>query len=139
MHACSSGHLELVAQLLEHGAAIDEPDSNGATPLILACISGHLNIVNRLLEHGVAIDQADSNGATPLIHAYESGHLEIVEQLLDSGASDARMPDNFLPYHLGQHARKLWDAEIEASGHQRWMRSKLTIVGGGHVGKTSTV
>ncbi|KAJ1470057.1 hypothetical protein T484DRAFT_1641956, partial [Baffinella frigidus] len=38
------GHLPVVRALLEKGAAVDERDSEGWTPLFVAALGGHLEV-----------------------------------------------------------------------------------------------
>ena len=49
--------------LLAAHAAINQADSNRATPLLVACATGHGDCVQLLLAAPAAIDQADSHGA----------------------------------------------------------------------------
>lgn len=86
--AAAQGNLELVQQLLDAGADVNNSDVWGHTPLISACWSGHKEIVQILLERG-----ADPNATTPrglpAIHfADKVGHPEIVELLKAAGAKD---------------------------------------------------
>ncbi len=51
--ACSSGHLEIVRELLGHGAGVNSAQEGGfgLTPLMRACWSGHLEVARLLLAH----------------------------------------------------------------------------------------
>jgi hypothetical protein len=88
MMASQNGHLEVVRELLQHGAEVDKARTdNGGTPLIRASQQGHLEVVRELLKHGAEVDKAMTNdGATPLFIASLQGHLEVVRELLQHGA-----------------------------------------------------
>ncbi len=85
--AANYGNLGILEQLLERGSAINQANSDGATPLLIAAYKGHLDIVERLLERGADIHQANNDGATPLIIAAQQDYIDIVERLLASGAN----------------------------------------------------
>ena len=84
--ASSNGHIEVVKELLNRGANIEEKDNDGTTPLIygiflqlfnhfkwfiyflfIACSDGHIEAVKELLNRGANIEQKDKYGYTPLI------------------------------------------------------------------------
>jgi ankyrin repeat protein len=121
--ACYNGHVQLVKELLKHGADIEAEDINGRTPLHWACSNGHLAVVNELRSPGAEIHAIDSNGTTttlgkrktragaeieakdsrgntPLILASFKGHLAVVMALLAVGA-DILAVNNYglLPIH----------------------------------------
>ena len=50
--ACSSGNLEMVRELLDHGANIDSRDSHDDTPLFVAVEVGNLPVAKLLLQRG---------------------------------------------------------------------------------------
>jgi len=56
---------EIVRLLRDAGAAVNQADSGGFTPLIVACEQGHLDCVRLLLEASAAVNQAKDGGATP--------------------------------------------------------------------------
>jgi len=55
--AAQNGHLDIVRFLVEAGAAIDQGNNNGSTPLWLAAQDGHLDIVRFLVEAGAATER----------------------------------------------------------------------------------
>ena len=65
---------------------IEQPDSDGRTPLHYAAEYGRLNIVNLLLTHGANLEARNNAGQSPLYFASNSGHLAIVEALVAHGA-----------------------------------------------------
>ncbi|KAF3929654.1 Ankyrin-2 [Arthrobotrys entomopaga] len=85
--AAYDGTLEIVAMLLNHGAAVDSP--NGWA-LQTAAEQGHLDVVKLLIEHGAnvnaSIDTDKFSLGTALQAATEAGQDEIVELLLKTGA-----------------------------------------------------
>ncbi|XP_070781318.1 ankyrin repeat domain-containing protein 34B [Enoplosus armatus] len=87
--------LRLTRLLLEGGAYINESDSQGQTPLMVACRTQHIDaqsasrvkLVQFLLEKGADPNIQDKEGRSALMHACreQAGH-EVVTQLLASGA-----------------------------------------------------
>ena len=57
------GHVNVVQALRTAGAAEDEAEEAGATPLSIASETGHVGIVQALLTAGAAKDQAEERGA----------------------------------------------------------------------------
>jgi hypothetical protein len=87
--------------LVDHGAAIDVPSDEGATPLMLAAQSGRLG-VELLLAHGADANAADQRGFTALHRAAEGGRLEIATALLDAGALPSPRSGPHTPLSLAQ-------------------------------------
>lgn len=52
------GHVEMVALLLEMGAAVDGTTDSGMTPLCLAAAAGHADIVTLLCKKGAKVGVA---------------------------------------------------------------------------------
>ena len=86
--------LDLVRWLAAKGAADDEPDSGGRTPLSFAAADGQPEIARYLVERGATVDRADAQQRTPLFHAALGDHSDIVSLLLDHRA-DANARDQF--------------------------------------------
>ena len=96
--AASNGHEDVLALLLEHGAAEDELENSdsekgGGTSLHWAAYKGHVRLVYRLLLKGLSAKALDTESNTPLHLAAASGHLSTVKTLLsqgvDAGAANA--------------------------------------------------
>jgi ankyrin repeat protein len=92
LRCAESGDLEMVKQLVEGGADIEELGipyesvGGGKTALMFACIRGHFAIVVYLLERSANIAYADCQGMTALHWASYVGNLPIVKYLLERGA-----------------------------------------------------
>ncbi|KAM3600465.1 uncharacterized protein V6R79_023937 [Siganus canaliculatus] len=87
--------LRLTRLLLEGGAYINESDSQGQTPLMVACRTQHddsqsasrVKLVQFLLEKGADPNIQDKDGRSALMHACrEQAGREVVSLLLDSKA-----------------------------------------------------
>jgi ankyrin repeat protein len=64
--AAANGYLEIVQELISHGAHINCTNYHGLTPLHEACIHGHLNIVQELVKNGAKLECIDNQGETAL-------------------------------------------------------------------------
>jgi Ankyrin repeats (3 copies) len=84
--AASAGDSAKVTLILNQRAAmVDERDSAGRTPLMLAVEQGRLETVRLLLERGADPNAADQTGLTPLKLAQQRGMSEIAEALKRAG------------------------------------------------------
>jgi ankyrin repeat protein len=92
---------EVVALLLDHGAAVDQLRI-GMPPLHLAAESGFVKVMAILLDKGAAVNQVDSMyGVIPLHVASSRGHREAVALLLSKGAAvNQPAPSGMTPLHL---------------------------------------
>lgn len=79
--------VQAVERLLRGGAAPNQANRYGMTPLVVAARAGNAALVRRLLEAGAAVDQAIPGGETALMSAARSGSLEAVQALLRAGAN----------------------------------------------------
>ena len=86
MMAAIRGHLDMVQQLLDRGAQVNQP---GWAPLHYAAShSGPqaLPITQLLLQHHAFVDTESPNGSTPLMMAAQYGSEDVVRLLLEEGA-----------------------------------------------------
>ena len=63
--ACDRGFVELVKELLNAGADIEQRDSSGLTPLHYACMCDHLELARLLVSRGASVQARDNDGITP--------------------------------------------------------------------------
>lgn len=84
--AASDGNVEVLKQLLDGGAAVDEVDEEGRTALHFAVGYGEMECAKLLIEAGAKLDQQDHNKNTALHYAAGYGQAETVKLLVESGA-----------------------------------------------------
>ncbi|XP_030649404.1 LOW QUALITY PROTEIN: protein TANC2 [Chanos chanos] len=99
------GYMEMVALLLEFGAAVDATSESGLTPLGYAAAAGHLPIVTALCAKKAKVDHLDKNGQCALVHAALRGHLEVVKFLVQCDwTPDGQQQGPFSKSHAVQQA-----------------------------------
>ncbi|MFN8388919.1 MAG: ankyrin repeat domain-containing protein [Bdellovibrionota bacterium] len=81
MRAAAVGHLEIVEELLNDGADVNERGPRDSTALMFAAGGGHLEIARMLVERGADIDAREAGGWTALCHAKEDNDGEMVTLL----------------------------------------------------------
>ena len=95
--ACVNGDVDVVRELLAHGANNAAGDNGtGWTNLHAASMEGHFDVVCELLAHGADPNVTSVSGKTPLIissPAYK-GYVEVVRELLAAGADKHRVANN---------------------------------------------
>ena len=82
--AAASGNTLEIQALLVQGAALDQRDELGRTPLMLAVIDGRREAVRLLLARGADPNAADNSGRTPLQIARQANSREIAALLEES-------------------------------------------------------
>ncbi len=102
----SSGNLDAVKLLVEHGADVNYQKKtlkqNGNTALAQAAAAGQLAIAEYLISKGARIDAHDGMGNTPLTLAAYNDHADMVELLLAHGADlQARNNYGWTPLMMG--------------------------------------
>jgi ankyrin repeat protein len=82
--AADSGNVDIIQELLDHGAQINSPDRwKFRTPLDFAVSQGHERAVALLLSRGAALDGDYRAWSSPLILAASKNYEAIVRMLLD--------------------------------------------------------
>lgn len=84
--ACREGQLNLVRELLRHGASVDQIGARGFTPMGAAVFGGHELVVLELLRKGAKVDAPGATGQLPLHLASATGQPRMVALLLKHGA-----------------------------------------------------
>jgi|688.fasta_scaffold349658_2 ankyrin repeat protein len=87
--ASQQGKLDVVEDLLDRGAGVNDVMTDGKTALLMACKNGHTEIVKILMAKG-ADQSLKSTGKSPRDVAIINGHTEIVK-ILDSYSSDRKI------------------------------------------------
>jgi ankyrin repeat protein len=72
--------------LLNHGASISKPGTDGTTPLVTAAGQGHVGMVALLLDRGANVHDADDDGTPAIMAAAGEARDEAVRALLNRGA-----------------------------------------------------
>jgi RNA polymerase subunit RPABC4/transcription elongation factor Spt4 len=76
---------DMVRDLLHAGFKMDEPNSDGYTPLMLACQQGDYDITKLLVDSGADVNRQGEKGTTALMEAASNGHDRIVKLLIEDG------------------------------------------------------
>ena len=79
--AAMNGFEDILIQLLENGAKLNDCDTDGFTALHLAASNGHIECVNLLINYKAAVNVKDRSGATPSHYAKQNGHDDILNVL----------------------------------------------------------
>ena len=80
-YAASSGHLAVIALLLDHSAYIDAESPNRTTPLMMAAMYGSPQAVKLLLQEGADPDIKNQQGLTALNFAQRGNRIDSVEAI----------------------------------------------------------
>lgn len=86
--AIIKGDMDKALTMIERGAALNIPNEDGFTPLVLASRQGMLQAVEELLGKGLDVNST-AKGWTAVMHAADQGHNDVVELLLNNGATPA--------------------------------------------------
>jgi ankyrin repeat protein len=85
MQAVLRNDIFAISELLKGGAAVDEPDRGGRTPLMQAAINKRLDIMKLLLESGARADVQDKHGWSVLYFAVQVRSAEGIKFLVSHG------------------------------------------------------
>lgn len=82
-----AGALEIISQLIKHGADVNAADSDQGTALYYACGgAAPTSVIRLLLLHGADVNAAFSNGENPVDIARKCKRHDVVEMLVQAGA-----------------------------------------------------
>jgi hypothetical protein len=84
---CLQGRTEVVLELLERGAILEDPDDEGMRPLMHAAAGGDVACLRAMLSRspGPHVEAADERGRTAALHAAAAGQVEALKvRLLDA-------------------------------------------------------
>jgi len=81
------GNLDVIQGHIRAGTNLNQKDSYGSTPLIIAATFGKTEVARALIAAGADINLTNGDGATPLHSAAFLCRTEIVKALLDNGAN----------------------------------------------------
>ncbi|XP_026208466.1 ankyrin-2b isoform X3 [Anabas testudineus] len=96
--AAKEGHVDLVQELLDRGAAVDSATKKGNTALHISSLAGQIEVVKILVKRGADINAQSQNGFTPLYMAAQENHLDVVRYLLENGGNQSTATeDGFTP------------------------------------------
>ncbi|MFH2001228.1 MAG: ankyrin repeat domain-containing protein [Planctomycetota bacterium] len=91
--AIRGNNLDAFKLLVENGADIDEPDSKGNTPLIMAIARSNEGIVEYLLSQGCALDKTEGFLGRTALHASAIKGLTLVTEMLIQKGADIDKKD----------------------------------------------
>ncbi|KAF3853895.1 hypothetical protein F7725_014583 [Dissostichus mawsoni] len=76
--ASKEGHVEVVAELIKHGANVDAATKQkGNTALHIASLAGQNDVVKELVTHSANVNAQSQNGFTPLYMAAQENHMDV--------------------------------------------------------------
>lgn len=125
--AASTGILELVAALLEAGAAPNTVPDGTPPPLTAAAGEAQVEVARLLLQHGALPNGRDGKSWLPLVSAVQSGDPGMVRILLEAGADPKAKPAGgytLLDYVRGPFASEILALLKEAPAAKRGGKGK---------------
>jgi uncharacterized protein len=87
--AAAAGDIGTIRQLVADGAAIDGPDDDGRTPVMVATVARRTAAVAALIDAGADVDIRDNRSDNVLLYAGANGLLDILTLANEAGADPA--------------------------------------------------
>lgn len=84
--AARAGDFEQVRELIDTGAAVNEPERDGSTAALWAAYQSDARMLALLIEAGADLNTGNRLGVTPLLQAARIGDTPVVGALLEGGA-----------------------------------------------------
>ena len=87
-HAIDGNNVDVLRSLIQAGAAVNRPNSDGRPALLYAAQnSASIDVINLLIQSKADIDQTDNNGETALCSAaHGDTNVEVTKALIQAGA-----------------------------------------------------
>lgn len=86
-YAVENYSIEMISDLIEHGADVNFRDSSGRTPFTTALCRQDNSVLELLLSSGASLEDFDIFGDTPLNYSCTFGFMSSVKFLVENGAS----------------------------------------------------
>lgn len=84
--AVDEQQVEEIRRLIRAGTSLEERNTAGLTPLLLAAATGRGSVVAALIRENANVEVRGPNGTTALMFSIQAGNLDIAARLLESGA-----------------------------------------------------
>jgi len=103
--AAQHGFIEILVELMRHGATLDTKNNIGRTPIHAAAQENQVNVITFVSGIDASLlNVQDNNGDTPLHVAADQGSGELVSRLLDSGVKlDIKNYKGVTALHFAAH------------------------------------
>ena len=120
--AAGTGDYDQIRSLLKAGRLINEQDSFGATPLLVATVAGREDVVDYLLERSADPTIEAMNGYTLLHAAAFSGKKSLIRKMLAFGLDLNRRygPDAITPTDVGEEGSDGLNYLRSMGGRSAW-------------------
>lgn len=86
-YAIEKDYIEMISDLIEHGADVNFRDSSGRTSFTTALFRQNTSVLELLLSSGASLEDFDMFGDTPLNYSCTFGFMPSVKFLVENGAS----------------------------------------------------
>ncbi|XP_076288512.1 transient receptor potential cation channel subfamily A member 1-like [Lasioglossum baleicum] len=114
--AAGNGSLQMVEDLLKHGADVNMLNSSicgkDLTPLHSAVKKYQVEVAQLLIDYGANVNFKDDHGDTPIVCAIENGDTEMTKLLLTNGA-DIKDNPNLLCTAAGNGSLKIVEDQLK--------------------------